>query len=691
MVARNSNFAHTLTLITMTKIDIVLVSMPFAPFWSCNAGIGVLTGAAKNAGLSVKATYPCIRFGQTIGAGLYNIISENYLARQTLLGDWLFSSLMQEPDHESFKQYEQHYHQEILKAQQASLLDASSIPYSHIHALQDACAALLADETRRIAALTPRIVGCSSTFIQHGASLALLKNIKAVNPKIITMIGGANCEADMGYETALQFPWVDFVFSGEADHLFPSLCRRILSNEHPVRLSELPYGVYTYEKAQAQKLSPYSSQEFEVAIVHEMDTVSMPDYDEYVEEREQSGLSGGDFLACAVESARGCQKGERALCNFCGLNGARVCYRNKSPETFLAELGALHKKYGSNVFLLTDNIVSNKAFSEWLQKAAERQTWTFFLETRSTLTEEQVKLLSTAQVFEIQPGIESLNDHLLQLMNKGNSALLNIAFMKYAREQAVKIAWNMLYHIPGETDADYWDLADLIPLLHHLSPPNQAGPISFCKFSRYYTAPEYSGLKLMPLPAYAHVYSGLSPEALQRIAYHFINAAPDGKEGLPLSDAKQLMLQRVNEWQSLYNFPLGTEKRIMEKSIPILVMRELNGLIKIRDSRGCAVSSLFVLDEVESAIYKYARHPVTLETIRTSMSQDDALRSSMNKVEESLQSLIENKLLLNIGDKYLSLAVFPSQPISGARKQGLKYLRKQSQLLASMPCSGDCV
>ena len=66
----------------MKKADIVLVSMPFAPFWIPNAGLGVLTSSAKKAGLSVSATYPEIRLGQKIGPSLYNFISENYLTKQ---------------------------------------------------------------------------------------------------------------------------------------------------------------------------------------------------------------------------------------------------------------------------------------------------------------------------------------------------------------------------------------------------------------------------------------------------------------------------------------------------------------------------------------------------------------------------------------------------------------------------------
>src|SRR5262249_13110984 len=65
----------------------------------------------------------------------------------------------------------------------------------------------------------PRVVGCTSTFQQHVASLALLKRIRELDPSVVTLIGGANCETVMGKTTHQSFPWVDVVVSGEADGL----------------------------------------------------------------------------------------------------------------------------------------------------------------------------------------------------------------------------------------------------------------------------------------------------------------------------------------------------------------------------------------------------------------------------------------------------------------------------------------
>src|SRR6266851_598084 len=75
------------------------------------------------------------------------------------------------------------------------------------------------------------IVGFTSTFEQNIASLSLAARIKATYPNIVIVFGGANWEAEMGIELHRQFPFVDFVCSGEADLSFPALVERILPGD----------------------------------------------------------------------------------------------------------------------------------------------------------------------------------------------------------------------------------------------------------------------------------------------------------------------------------------------------------------------------------------------------------------------------------------------------------------------------
>ena len=74
------------------------------------------------------------------------------------------------------------------------------------------------------------VVGFTSTFEQNIASLALAKRIKRMHPSLRIVFGGANWEGEMGVELHRQFPFVDFVCSGESE-VVASCARRI----HPAK------------------------------------------------------------------------------------------------------------------------------------------------------------------------------------------------------------------------------------------------------------------------------------------------------------------------------------------------------------------------------------------------------------------------------------------------------------------------
>ena len=96
-------------------------------------------------------------------------------------------------------------------------------------ALRAAATEFVDEAARRVLATGAGVIGCTSTFEQHVASLALLRRVRELDPDVITMLGGANCETVMGEATHRCFPWVDYVVSGEADGVVTELCRLALT------------------------------------------------------------------------------------------------------------------------------------------------------------------------------------------------------------------------------------------------------------------------------------------------------------------------------------------------------------------------------------------------------------------------------------------------------------------------------
>jgi magnesium-protoporphyrin IX monomethyl ester (oxidative) cyclase len=113
----------------------------------------------------------------------------------------------------------------------------------------------------------------------------------------------------------------------------------------------------------------------------------------------------------------------------------------------------LSRKYGNNLIQLTDNILSFDAMEHLLPMLAESgEALNLVGEVKTNLKERDIERLVKAGFRIVQPGIESLNDHLLQLMNKGNNSASHVAFLKYCRKHNLRLSWNLLIALPGETE-----------------------------------------------------------------------------------------------------------------------------------------------------------------------------------------------------------------------------------------------
>ncbi len=253
--------------------------------------------------------------------------------------------------------------------------------------------------------LQPRIVGFTSVFQQHLASLALAKRLKARLPDTFIVMGGANCEATMGVETVRQFAFVDAVVSGEADQVFAELAVRMVRRR--VDRGHLRASSRRRRSPGPAGLGPAPT----APAVTDLDALPYPDYTDFFAQFERSRFGKTWQPSVFVETSRGCWWGERMHCTFCGLNGATMAFRSKSAPRALDELTHLATSYPGCDIQVVDNILDLKYFKTLLPELAARKlNVSLFYETKSNLKKDQVRLLRDSGVLTIQPGIESFSD-----------------------------------------------------------------------------------------------------------------------------------------------------------------------------------------------------------------------------------------------------------------------------------------
>ncbi len=500
----------------MTKeAEVVLISMPFGPLRLPSIGLGLLKAALTRDGVSANTFYFTFRFAELIGEPLYSRIS--YGTDTTdLVGEWVFSNSLFGHHTEADTR---NYIEDILRDKSRSA--------NHVWPKEPFSDALIADflnarekveafldecmET--VIACQPKMVGFTSVFLQQVASLSLAKRLKARCPELTIVFGGANCEGAMGNEVIQQFDFVDAVVSGEADLVFPELVRRVLNNQ---LYSDLP-SVFTRKVAALDNsitgdtnptspIPPHSSHNSHAFVtqnkslksvaVENMDALPFPDYDDYFHQLQSSPVRESVQPNLLLETARGCWWGAKHHCTFCGLNGQTMAFRSKSAERALDEFTQVTAKYPGYPIYVVDNILNLAYFKDLLPQLAERNLGLdIFFEVKANLKKEQLRQLRAAGVTIIQPGIESLSDEVLQIMRKGVKALQNIQLLKWCKEIGIVPEWNILWGFPGESPAEYFRLAKMVPLLSHLQPPNFAISMRLDRFSPNFNEYKELGFK----------------------------------------------------------------------------------------------------------------------------------------------------------------------------------------------------
>ena len=371
----------------------------------------------------------------------------------------------------------------------------------------------VADIARRIVEYAPDVVGFTSTFQQNTAALAAAKHVKRLAPHIKTVLGGANCDAEQGAAIHRNFPFVDFVVRGEGEAAFPQLLTAL--GEESTDVSKVA-GLCHRDADGVSVANPMATSPLPPA------TILPPDYSGYFERLAASVARNWVEPKLVVEGARGCWWGEKHHCTFCGLNGSFMQFRSKSPDVFYDEIIELARKHRVLDMYVVDNILDMGYLNSVLPRIIDSgYDLRLHIEIKANMRRPHLRTLSDAGLIYVQPGIESLNNRVLDLMDKGVSGCQNVRMLRDGAETGLSVSWNYLHGFPGETVEDYDPVIAQLPALEHLNPPvDLSARIAIERFSPYFNRPELGFDGLRPEAHYRFTYD-LPEEELYDLAYVF--------------------------------------------------------------------------------------------------------------------------------------------------------------------------
>ena len=625
------------------EFDVALVNMPFGSLQTPSIGLSLLQAALARGGISSRVFYFTFRFAELIGQSTYaKVINETH--SHDLVGEWIFSRGLFPDQTDSDAE---HYLTNVLRNRSGAASQACSylqaVPEDFVNEIVAARGKVedfLAKCLDKIMECSPAVVGFTSVFQQQLASLSLAQRIRNRCPDMFIVFGGANCEGVMGAEMTRQFSFIDAVVSGEGDIVFPELVRRILAAQP---FSDLE-GVY---RRNGSAISLLNAPLKNTPVITDMDALPTPDYSDYFVQLDQSEMNGKPSLL--FETSRGCWWGAKHHCTFCGLNGETMVHRGKTAARALGELTELTRRHPGLDVVAVDNILDMAYFKDFIPTLAEMNAdksfnANIFYEVKSNLSKQQLRLLKQAGINEVQPGIESLSDRVLQIMRKGVKALQNIQFLKWCAELGIQTNWNFIWGFPGEPPEEYAHMAQLVPLLTHLQPPQFATTIRVDRFSPNFTQSEQLGLRnLTPYPAYSYVYS-LPPATLTNLAYYFTfeYAKRQDVESYVMPLAKA-----VEQWRHCH-----THSR--------LFWTEIGERLMIWDRRPVSQAALIVLTGLQRFVYKLCDQIAAPRQILQSwmaQSAEPAELVTLADIRAALEACTAKGIMIEQNDCFLALAV----------------------------------
>jgi len=663
--------------------QVALVQMPIAMPRHPSLGLSLLKAGLTRAGLVSRVYYPNLRFAEAFEQNFYLNLNYGLPSLLALVGDWIFAEALWGTDQERDRAYIEN----VLRhpaSEETFLYGSASVDEEMIEQILQARRMATPFIEQCLAEIPWQdfdVVGFTSVFQQHIASLALAKRIKARFPQVRIVFGGPNCEGPMSIPLIRNFSCVDAVVSGEADAVFPALVERVFAGK-PV--DDLPGVVTRANVGTFQGTAPIAP------AITNMDDLPYPDYDDYFAALAESGIAEDPqvrpYLRLPFETSRGCWWGQKTHCTFCGLNGSTVSFRYKSADRALRELHWLLERYGdrTRTMMVVDNIMPYEYMKTFLPQVKDEELDTeLFYEVKSNLREEQVRLLREAGILTIQPGIESLSTPVLRLMHKGVTGLQNVQLLKWCRQYDVIPRWNHLMALPGETAKDYEHLPEMIRAITHLQPPGDILPIRFVRFSPYMDHPNQFNIRsVRPQPAYAYIYPGMTDADVMASAIYFAVEYDWPEERLA---TLRKTAEAIHAWTTQ-----SAEAAMFSVRLPdrVVVVDLRHRDIQVHDLQGG-----------QAVIHEACEAIASLRALEKVVEQKlGALEVA--KVGAWVAELVDKGLLLREGDSVLAVAVplgYRYSPPAAALKRFQEYLdrlrtpeqrRSQSVVIGSAGQSG---
>ncbi|NOQ46369.1 MAG: RiPP maturation radical SAM protein 1 [Desulfobulbaceae bacterium] len=588
---------------------IVLASMPWAIFNRPSIQMGALKSYLQTSiddGV-VQSRHIFLEVAQKIGLTNYRIISENSWAGEALYSALLFPEQRTQAG-KLFKQ---------------ELQGQCSVEFEDLLVLLDEQLQTWIDrENFDDCAL----LGFTVCFSQLPSTLFACRKIKEHWPDLPIALGGSTCTPSLGRSLLDVFPELDFIITGEGERPLAGLIR-FLAGSAP-----FPGNNVLGWNAGKQPLTGISTPADEE--IQDLNTLPIPDYDDYFNELKASRLSFIPELP--LEFSRGCWWNK---CTFCNLNLQWCGYRYKKHDRMLKEQQFLQQRYQCLDFTFTDNALPLREADRFFQDTAKNDSdLRFFGEIRALRKPATYELYQKGGLRSVQVGIEALSNSLLKRMRKGVSVMDNVTAMKFAAASGMVLDGNLILEFPGATEDEVLETLEVLDFVLPFR-PLQAAAFFLGHGSPVCNQPKKYAIKAVT--QHANNRKLYPKTILDRLDLLIKSYRGDRQHQAGIW---QPVREKIHAWHTFH------EKRT--SSLPPLSYRDGSDFLIIRQELPGLQTLHHRLRGLSRKIYLSCEEPVAKKELLQNFKQ-----IKMDQFLSFLSDLEQKKLLFTDTDSCLALAV----------------------------------
>lgn len=327
-----------------------------------------------------------------------------------------------------------------------SIIDAEILGYGKDSAVKE------------ILKLNPDVVGFTAVTISIDNAAAVAEEIKKINPKIITLIGGHHLTT-VPEETMRLYPQFDIGVIGEGEETVCELLKILSESGKNFEKIKNVNGLIFKESQNAEKyiFTPTRFRNLK------LDSLPRPAFDLLPDLKLYSppAHTVKKFPAVNLVTSRGCP----GQCVFCTRSVYGNVLSHHSAEYMMDLVRWLYNDYGiREIQFRDDNFTVFKPrlyeFCEMLEKEKLNLSWTALARV-DMVDLNMLQAMKKAGCWQVWYGVESGNEEILKIIKKNTNKEQIRNAIKWTKKAGMDVGAFFIIGHPGETRATMEETIDL--------------------------------------------------------------------------------------------------------------------------------------------------------------------------------------------------------------------------------------